>query len=143
MKNTGKIIYLTHDIQPSGGNMFMNDQRASKRLSHEAPLVIENCDSGTYSYGRMYNYSQTGFYFESDTPYQTGTRIRIDIEKSKIGLEAGQYFAEVKWCAEISAAVVLYDYGIGAEFDPKIDAERGNGKLKVINGGVERKKPLL
>ena len=143
MKNTEKIIFLSHDIQPSGGNMFMNDQRASKRLSHEAPLVIENCDSGTYSYGRMYNYSPKGFYFESDTPYQTGTCIRIDIEKSKIGLEAGQYFAVVKWCAEISAAVVLYDYGIGAEFDPKIDAKRSNGKLKVINGGVERKKPLL
>ncbi|MEJ2729415.1 MAG: PilZ domain-containing protein [Deltaproteobacteria bacterium] len=121
----------------------MDDQRTSKRLSHETPLVIENCDSGTYSYGRMYNYSKGGFYFESDTPYQTGTRIRIDIEKSKIGLDAGQYFAEVKWCAEISAAVVLYDYGIGAEFDPKINAGKGNGKLKVIKGGEQRNKPPL
>ena len=138
MTNTGKIFFLTHDIQSSGGHMLMNDQRASKRFNHETPLVIENCDSGTYSYGKMYNYSQGGFYFESDTPYPAGTRIGIDIEKSKIGLDAGHYFAEVKWCAEISAAVVLYDYGVGAEFDPKINAARDNGKLKVISGGVKR-----
>ncbi|MGD2036623.1 MAG: PilZ domain-containing protein [Desulfobacterales bacterium] len=118
----------------------MKNQRASKRLNHEAPLIIENCASGTYSCGRMYNYSRGGFYFESDTPFQAGTRIRIDIEKAKMGLDAGQYFAEVKWCAEISAAVVLYDFGIGAEFDPKINAERVNGKLMVIKGGAKQNK---
>ena len=119
----------------------MNDQRASKRFNHETPLVIENCDLGTYLYGRMYNYSQGGIYFESDTPFQTGTRVRFDIEKTKIGLDADQYFADVKWCAEISAAVVLYDYGIGVEFDPKMNPSTGNEKLKVIKGGVNRNKP--
>ena len=140
MTNTGKIIFLTHDIPSSGSHAFMNDRRASKRFNHETPLVIENCDSGTCSYGRMYNYSQGGIYFESDTPYQVGTRVRINIEKSKIGLDADHYFAEVKWCAEISAAVVLYDYGIGVEFDPKMNP-MGNGRLKVIKGGVKPNKP--
>jgi hypothetical protein len=138
MANTEKIIFLTRDIQASNGHMLMNDQRTSQRLNHETPLVIENCDSGTYSYGRMYNYSQGGIYFESDTPIQTGTRVRLEIEKSKIGLDADHYFAEVKWCAEITAAVVLYDYGIGAEFDSKTNPITGNGKLKVIKGGVKR-----
>ena len=117
----------------------MNDQRASERFNHETPLVIEDCDSGTYSYGRMYNYSKGGIYFESDTPFQTGTRVRFDIEKSNIDLEADQYFAEVKWCAEIIAAVVLYDYGIGVEFDPKMNPAAGSGKLTVIAGGTNRK----
>ena len=139
MTNTGKIFFLTHDIQPSGGHRLMNEQRASKRFNHETPLVIENCDLGTYLYGRMYNYSQGGIYFESDTPFQTGTRVRFDIEESKIGLNASQYFADVKWCAEISAAVVLYDYGIGVEFDPKMNPSTGNDKLKVIKGGVTGK----
>ena len=88
----------------------------------------------------MYNYSQGGIYFESDTPFQAGTRVRIDIEKSKIGLDADHYYAEVKWCAEISAAVVLYDYGIGVEFDPKINQATRNGKLRVIEGGAGREK---
>ena len=138
MANTANVFFLTHDLKSSVGHMFMNDQRASKRLNHETPLVIENCDSGTYSYGRIYNYSQGGVYFESDTPFQAGTRVRIDIEKSKIGLDAGRYYAEVKWCAEISAAVVLYDYGIGVEFDSKMNRATGNAKLKVIKGGVKR-----
>jgi hypothetical protein len=116
----------------------MNDQRASKRFNHDTPLVIKNCNSGTCSYGRMYNYSQGGIYFESDTPHQAGTRVRIEIEKSKSGLDAGLYFVEVKWCAEISAAVVLYDYGIGAEFDPKMNPTTANGKFKVIKGGAKR-----
>ena len=118
----------------------MNDRRASKRFNHEIPVVIENCDSGTYSYGRIYNYSQGGIYFESDTPFQTGTRVRFDIQEPKIGLDANQYIADVKWCAEISAAVVLYDYGIGVEFDPKMNQSTGNEKLKVIEGGVNRNK---
>lgn len=143
MTHTEKIIFLTHDIQLSSGHTFMNDRRASKRFNHETPIGIENCDLGTYSYGRMYNYSQGGIYFESDTPYQTGTRVRIDIEESKAGLDVDHYFAEVKWCTEISAAVVLYDYGIGAEFDLKMNAVSGNGKLKVIGGIVKGNKPPL
>ena len=141
MANTEKIIFLTHVLESSDGHMFINNLRASKRFNHETPLVIENCDSGTFSYGRMYNYSQGGTYFESHTPFQAGSRVRIDIEKSKIGLDADHYYAEVKWCAEISAAVVLYDYGIGVEFDPKMNRATGNAKLKVIKGGVTRDKP--
>jgi hypothetical protein len=37
--------------------------------------------------------------------------------------------------------VVLYDYGIGAEFDPKMNPTTGNGKFKVIKGGVNPNKP--
>jgi hypothetical protein len=138
MTNTGKIFFLTHDNQSSEEHTLMNDRRASKRFNHDTPLVIKNCDSGTCSYGRMYNCSQGGIYFESDTPHQAGTRVRIEIEKSKNGLEAGLYFVKVKWCAEISATVVLYDYGIGAEFDPKMNPTTANGKFKVIKGGAKR-----
>lgn len=137
MTNTEKIFFLTHHNQPSEEHTFMSDRRASKRFNHDAPLAIKHCDSGTCSYGRMYNYSHAGIYFESDTPYQVGSRVRIEIEKSKIDLGAGLYFAEIKWCAEISAAVVLYDYGIGAEFDPKIKPMKDNEKFKVIRGGVK------
>ena len=137
MKKIGKIFFLTRDIQSSEEHTLMNDRRASKRFDHDTPLVIKNCDSGNCSYGRLYNYSQGGIYFESDTPHQAGTHVRIEIEKSKSDLDAGLYFVEIKWCAEISAAVVLYDYGIGAEFDPKIKPMKGNEKFKVIRGGVK------
>ena len=116
--------------------MSPDDQRASRRFVYEAALKIENCGSGTYTYGRMYNYSADGIYFESDVAFQPGTRVRIDIEKPNNGLVSYHLTAKVKWCREITAAVVLYDYGVGAE----IDRSKLNGKFKVIRGGAASEK---
>ena len=135
MANTEKIIFTTHKMRPSGGQLSVNDKRASKRFSHEAPLIIKNRDGGTYAYGRMYNYSRGGIYFESDIAFRPGTCVRIDIEKSQNSMAANRYYAMVKWCKEISAAVVLYDYAIGIEFDPALNQTAGTGKLRVIQGG--------
>ncbi len=115
--------------------MSVDDQRASKRFNHEAPLMVEKCDGATQAYGRMYNYSRGGIYFESDVAFQPGTCVRIEIEKSQNNLAANHYYATVRWCKEISAAVVLYDYGIGIEFDPARNPTAGTGKLRVIQGG--------
>lgn len=136
MANTEKIIFLNNILEESGSHMFADDQRTSKRFTYEAPIIIENCDSGAYSYGRMYNYSLSGIYFETDVAFQPGTRIRIDIEKSSNGLDSDLFFAIVKWCQEISAAVVLYDYGIGVEFERSMDRFECTGRLKVIQGGT-------
>ena len=135
MANSEKIIFINHDLATSSGQMAIDDQRASKRFSHEAPVIITNFDSGTYAYGRMYNYSRGGLYLESDITFQPGTGVRIDIEASQNGLAADYYYATVKWCKEISAAVVLYDFAIGIEFDPTINRTAGTGKLRVIQGG--------
>jgi len=89
----------------------------------------------------MYNFSQGGIYFESDVPFQVGTRLRIDFEKALSGLGTACHYAAVKWWVEISAAVVLYDYGSGVEFDPQMSRSTGNGKLRVIAGGLKLGKP--
>ncbi len=120
--------------------MSVEDQRASKRFNHEAPLIVEKCDGETYAYGRMYNYSRGGIYFESDIAFQPGTCVRIEIEKSQNNLAANHYYATVKWCREISAAVVLYDYGIGVEFDATRNPAAGTGRLRVIQGGSDQDK---
>jgi len=116
--------------------MLNDDQRASQRLAYEAAVKIENRDSGSYTYGRMYNYSAGGIYFESDVAFQPGTQVRIDIEKPSSRLITDHFIAKVKWCQEISAAVVLYDYGIGVEFD----RAKHDGKFKVIKGGADQEK---
>ena len=120
--------------------MFPNDQRASRRFAYEASLKIENCDSETYTYGRMYNYSAGGIYFESDVAFEPGTRVRIDSAKPGHGFFSDHLIAEVKWCREISAAVVLYDYGIGVEFDRLMNPLRRNGKFQVLQGGADQEK---
>lgn len=115
--------------------ILRSHHRFYRRFVYEAALKIENCDSGTYTYGRMYNYSAGGIYFESDVAFQPGTQVQIDIEKPGDGLDIDHLTAKVKWCQEISAAVVLYNYGIGIEFD----RSKRNGKFKVIQGGADRK----
>lgn len=136
MSNPENMIFLYNNPEASKGPMFNDDQRADQRLAYEAALKIENCDSGTYTYGRMYNYSAGGIYFESDIAFQTGTRVRIDIEKPSSRLITDHFIANVKWCQEISAAVVLYDYGVGVEFD----RSKRDSKFKVIQGGADQKK---
>ena len=135
MANIEKIIYITRNLKPSNRQMVADDQRASKRFGYEAPLIIKNCDYGTYAYGRMYNYSRGGLYLESDAALNPGTHVRIDIEASQNGPAVDHYYATVKWCKEISAAVVLYDYAIGLELDRAINCSTGPGKLRIIQGG--------
>jgi len=141
MANTEKIVFLNKNPQTSKGHMFPDDQRASRRFAHEAAIIIEKCDSRTYyTHGRMYNYSSGGIYFESDVAFQPGTQVQIDIENPSDDFSSGHLFGEVKWCEEIAAAVVLYDYGIGVEFDRSMDRSANNEKLKVIRGGADHKK---
>ena len=132
MTNSENIIFLNNSPEASKGPMSPDEQRASQRFVYESALKVENCDSGTYTYGRMYNYSAGGIYFESDVAFQPGTRVRIEIEKPAIDLDTDDLVAMVKWCHEISAAVVLYDYGIGVEFD----RSKREGKFRVIQGGA-------
>lgn len=140
MSNPANIIFLNNNPEASTEPMFPNDQRASRRFVYEASLKVENCDSGTYAYGRMYNYSAGGIYFESDAAFQPGTQVRIDIAEPGSRLFTDHLTAKVKWCREISAAVVLYDYGIGVEFDRLMNCSKRNGKFKVIQGGVDQEK---
>jgi hypothetical protein len=136
MADTEKILYLTHNLKPANRQKVVDDQRASRRFGYEVPLIIKNCDRGTYAYGRMYNYSRWGLYLESDVALDPGTHVRIDIQASPNGSATDHHYATVQWCKEISAAVVLYDYGIGLEFDRAINCTTAPGKLRIIQGGV-------
>ena len=134
----GNIAYLTTDRKASLCQMAKDDHRASKRLAYEAPVTVENCDNGEYFYGRMYNYSLGGMYFETDYPLPSGAEIRVAIRKSKNGPGFDHFRAKVKWCEEIPEAVVLYNYGVGVQYLPSFTQSKCGGKLKVIQGGANR-----
>ena len=131
------IEYLK-DPEASIYNMTKADQRASKRLSYEAPVTVENCDTGEFFYGRMYNYSLGGMYFETDYPFPGGAEIRVAIRKSENGPGFNHFRAKVKWCEEIPEVVVLYNYGVGVQYLSSFTQSKGDTKLKVIEGGAGR-----
>ena len=134
------VIYLTKDLEASSDQMAKDDRRASKRLTYEAPVTIENCDTGEYFYGRMYNYSLGGMYFETDYPLPQGAEIRVAIRSSKEGPGFDHFRASVKWCTEISEAVVLYNYSVGVQYLSSFEDSKCEGKLKVIQGGAQKTK---
>ncbi len=134
----GNIAYLTTDLEASTCQMVKDDKRASKRLTYEAPVTIENCDTGEYFYGRMYNYSLGGMYFETDYPLPSDAEIRVAIRKSENGPGFDHFRAKVKWCEEITEAVVLYTYGVGVQYLSSFAQSKCGGKLKVIQGGASR-----
>ena len=120
--------------------MPINDQRNSERFNCEAPVVIENCQTGDRYDGSIYNYSRGGMYVELDHPLKPGSQVRILMERKTAIDRGGSCQAQTVWCKEIPGAVVLYDYGIGVRYD--LDVNRSNyiSRFHVIDGGANHQK---
>ena len=75
-------------------------------------------------------------YVELDTPLLAETEISIVVEdKAELNFKSPNR-AKVKWCDEIHGAVVLYNYGVGVQYDTPGMPAKQNGILKVIQGGA-------
>jgi len=112
------------------------EQRASERFNYEAPVVIENSQTGEYYDGSMYNYSRGGMYVELDHFLTPGSAIRIVVERAENSPFQNHCRARIVWCREIHGAVVLYDYGVGVQFDPAADPADCRKMFKIIEGGA-------
>ena len=119
----------------------MHNQRASERFNCEAPVIIENCETGANYDGSLYNYSRDGMYLELDYPFKPGTKIRILIEKEMSPSPLNSCRAKVVWCEEIPGAVVLYNYGIGVINDPMPEFSGIVERFQVIDGGAKQNIP--
>jgi hypothetical protein len=118
--------------------MAADDQRGSERYHCEAPVVIEDCETGKVYDGSVYNYSRGGMYLEVDVYFKPGVEIQIDTEKSRTPSFPESCRARVVWCEEISGAVVLYNYGVGVQHDLIIRSSQTADKFQVIPGGLIR-----
>jgi len=118
--------------------MPINDQRATERFNSEAPVVIEDFQTGEQHDGSMYNYSRGGMYVELDYPLKPGSKIRILIENTNNTVRSESCLAKIVWCKEIPGAVVLYDYGIGLRYDLDVKGSNYINKFHVINGGANQ-----
>ena len=116
--------------------MPIDDQRTSERFHLEAPVSIQNCRSGEYYDGSIYNYSRGGMYIELDYPLAAGSKIDIVMEKPGDSSSEETCRARVIWCEEIPGAVVLYNYGIGVQYDLAVKSSRLMEKFRVIDGGA-------
>ena len=114
-----------------------SEKRDIVRLRYELPVIIEECGTGVHFNARMYNYSLHGMYIESDLSLFSGTRVNILLSDLAGSSLQEIRFAEVRWCEEIIAAVVLYNYGAGIRYHQPITFREFPRPFQVIQGGLK------
>ncbi len=119
--------------------MPFNEPRASDRINCEAPVTIQNCQTGEYYDGSIYNYSRGGMYVEMDFPLAPESEIRVVIEKNADLNRPANCQAKVIWCKQIPGAIVLYSYGIGVQYDPTIQLANCIKNFRIIEGGATKR----
>ena len=102
------------------------ETRDNTRFEHEATILIENYHKGSYSHGKMFNYSKSGMYFESNIPFKPGSIIIFGIENSPYDHCPGVYKAKIKWCKKLPEKASIYYYGVGIEFYKPIQPSKGD-----------------
>jgi hypothetical protein len=102
--------------------MNENPERRDKtRFSHEAPVTLENDEIGLLHGVRMYNYSSTGIYFETNFYLQPGTGLYIGIKSSPLADESDVYEcyrAVIKWRKFLEES--SFDYGYGLQLSERV-----------------------
>ncbi len=119
--------------------MPFDENRASERKNCDIPVIIENCQTGEHHDGSLYNFSRGGMYLEMDFPLKPESEIRIVVEKSEVLSHRDSCQAKVIWCKEVPGAVVLYTYGFGVRYDPRIQLAGSIQNFRIIEGGASKR----
>jgi hypothetical protein len=113
------------------------EKRSCARLSHQAQITLESFEVGVMHEARMYNYSKSGLYFESDFYLVPGTEIYIGINNSPYTPQAGVYEcyrSVIKWRKFLESSG--FDYGYGIEIKGRVPCRQ-----KPVETGESRRYP--
>jgi hypothetical protein len=106
-----------------------NEQRDNARLTHVSPISIKDIKTGATYSARMFNFSDTGIYFESDSMIAADTEIYLGIQKTPYedgGSDYNCYRAIIAWRKDLPEDSHFF-YGYGLKFVsgqyPKNDGE--------------------
>ena len=114
-----------------------SEKRDCARFSYEIPVIVEECGTGVHFDAQMYNYSLQGMYFESDRSLLSGARVNLWLSNYAESSWPDINFAEIRWCQEITGAVVLHNYGAGIRFHHPLTYQEFPRHFQVIQGGVK------
>ena len=92
-----------------------SERRRKTRFEFEAPVTLENEEIGLLHGVRMYNYSSTGIYFETNFYLQPGTDLFIGIKSSPLAEDPDVfecYRAVIKWRKFLEESSFDYGYGL-------------------------------
>jgi hypothetical protein len=113
------------------------ENRSCARLAHQSPITLENFEVGVMNEARMYNYSKSGLYFESDFYLLPGTEIFVGIKHSPFAAQPDVYECYrsiIRWRKFLEDS--FFDYGYGIEIKGRVPAR---GKPKMTASGDSRR----
>jgi hypothetical protein len=108
------------------------ERRAKARLAHVAPINIRDIRTGATYQARMFNYSDTGIYFESDSLINPGSAVFVGILRApheKNPSDYNCYRGVITWREKLPEDAHFY-YGYGIKFAP--------GHPSVDQGATDR-----
>jgi Tfp pilus assembly protein PilZ len=91
------------------------EQRQSTRFEHQAAITLEGLPVGNLNFGKMFNFSNNGVYFESDYLLKPGTEIYLGIQNSPFAADRGVYEcyrAVVRRRRSLKRSMYYYGYGV-------------------------------
>ena len=90
--------------------------RKNIRYQHKATVILEDPNSGAWSYARTKDLSNDGLLLESEVAFKPGTRINIKFDTQPVESRPKIFNSTVKWCKELADENSILTYGIGLKF---------------------------
>jgi Probable Zinc-ribbon domain/PilZ domain len=90
--------------------------RKNKRYLHQSTVILEDPNSGAWSYAQTKDLSNDGMLLESEVAFKRGTKINIKFDAQPFKSAPKTYSSVVRWCKEVSDEKSVYTYGIGVKF---------------------------
>ena len=91
------------------------EKRYSTRFEYESRITIKDPEHGLIRISKMFNYSETGLYFEADFRLEPGTTIFIGLKDSPLSTPPscnGYYAAAIRWRQTLEESFYTYGYGV-------------------------------
>ena len=91
------------------------DKRKERRFHYETAVALGSSEGGPTSVARMYNVSEGGVYFESDSRIAERKQIYIWIANSPFARDPGVYESQrvkVVWRSALKDSIYAYGYGV-------------------------------
>jgi Tfp pilus assembly protein PilZ len=91
------------------------EHRNNTRFKHVASITLEDFERGVFRDAKMYNFSDTGLYFEADFRLEPETEIFVGIENSPLASKTNTYECyrgTVKWRTTLEESAYTYGYGV-------------------------------
>ena len=118
----------------------MQERRKEKRLSYQAPVLIQPKQGSRWYNGSMFNFSSKGMYIETEFSGRFGQELSILVEEPPYGNGPYLHRARIRWTAELLDAVVLYRYGCGMNYFITVDYSKDRSSLPIqIRSGEDRR----